>query len=103
MQNLQLPEGGQVELRSILRPPAGSFVRFRPHDDTFLEVAARQVKKKATPTPPPPKKNNALTRARTETVVACITQIVWLPQSQSSRALNLQGEGKGARVCSIIM
>lgn len=43
MQNLLLSEGCQVELRSILHPPAGSFVRFRPHDDTFLNVAAQQV------------------------------------------------------------
>lgn len=43
MQSLLLVEGARVELRSILRPPAGSFVRFKPHDDTFLDLAARQV------------------------------------------------------------
>ena len=43
MQNLLLSEGGQVELRSILHPPPGSFVRFRPHDDTFLNMATQQV------------------------------------------------------------
>ncbi|CAB1102416.1 unnamed protein product [Ectocarpus sp. CCAP 1310/34] len=42
MQNLLLSEGGRVELRSILRPPAGSFVRFKPHDESFLGVAAKQ-------------------------------------------------------------
>ncbi|CAM9830864.1 unnamed protein product [Ectocarpus sp. 12 AP-2014] len=42
MQNLLLSEGGRVELRSILRPPAGSFVRFKPHDESFLGVAAEQ-------------------------------------------------------------
>ncbi|CAN0508864.1 unnamed protein product, partial [Ectocarpus sp. 8 AP-2014] len=42
MQNLLLSEGGRVELRSILRPPAGSFVRFKPHDEAFLGVAAKQ-------------------------------------------------------------
>ncbi|CAM9690364.1 unnamed protein product, partial [Ectocarpus sp. 8 AP-2014] len=41
MQNLLLSEGGRVELRSILRPPAGSFVRFKPHDEAFLGVAAK--------------------------------------------------------------
>lgn len=43
MQNLLLSEGDEVELRSILRPPAGSFVRFRPHDEAFFDVAAQQV------------------------------------------------------------
>lgn len=33
-----------MELRSILRPPAGSFVRFKPHDEVFLDVAAKQVR-----------------------------------------------------------
>ncbi|CAM9253924.1 unnamed protein product [Ectocarpus sp. 4 AP-2014] len=42
MQNLLLSEGGRVELRSILRPPAGSFVRFKPHDESFLGAAAKQ-------------------------------------------------------------
>ncbi|CAM9728998.1 unnamed protein product [Pylaiella littoralis] len=42
MQNLLLVEGARVELRSIRRPPTGSFVRLKPHDNTFLDVAARQ-------------------------------------------------------------
>eukprot|EP00752_Nemacystus_decipiens_P013349 g11819.t1 len=42
MQSLLLVEGARVELRSILRPPAATFVRFKPHDDTFLDLAARQ-------------------------------------------------------------
>lgn len=45
MQNLLLAEGTRIELRSLLRPPAGSFVRFKPHNDSFLDVAARQVTK----------------------------------------------------------
>lgn len=43
MRNLLVSEGDSIQLRSILRPPAGSFVRFRPHDHHFMEVAARQV------------------------------------------------------------
>ena len=43
MQSLLLVEGARVELRSLARPPAGSFVRFKPHDDTFLDLAAQQV------------------------------------------------------------
>ncbi len=43
MQSLLLAEGERVELRSIQRPPAGCFVRFKPHDDAFLGLAARQV------------------------------------------------------------
>ncbi|CAM9122555.1 unnamed protein product, partial [Scytosiphon promiscuus] len=42
MQNLLLSEGARVELRSLIRPPSGSFVRFKPHDQMFLAVAARQ-------------------------------------------------------------
>lgn len=38
-----------MELRSILRPPAGSFVRFKPHDEAFLGVAAKQVRGTVSP------------------------------------------------------
>lgn len=43
MQKLLLTEGERVELRSIGRPPPGSFVRFRPQDDEFLVLAAQHV------------------------------------------------------------
>lgn len=77
MQNLLLSEGARVELRSLLQPPAGSFVRFKPHNDSFLGVAARQVTKRS---------DDVLMLKQTK-IMATNKALMWPPcvQSQGNR------------------
>ncbi|CAM9922107.1 unnamed protein product, partial [Choristocarpus tenellus] len=42
MLNLHLQEGSHMELVSIAHPLPGAYVKFRPHNPEFLDVAAQQ-------------------------------------------------------------